>query len=276
MRIDAHQHFWCYEPEEYAWIGESDSVLKRDFLPADLAPLTTRNEIHGTVAVQARQSLEETQWLLSLAEQSQLIRGVVGWVDLRNPDLELELKKWNGNSLLKGFRHVLQDEPDPDFMLQQDFIGGLNTLQKLDYSYDLLIFAKQLPQAKRLLQKVPELRVVVDHIAKPDIASGDDFAEWQIGLQEMASFPNTYCKLSGMVTEADAQHWRQIDFYPYIQAVLSAFGPERVMFGSDWPVCLLAAEYHSVVQIVESYIDRYYPGYNSHIFGGNAKTFYQL
>lgn len=276
MRIDSHQHFWQYQAEEYNWIGEQESILKAHFQPDDLLKLTRANHIDGSIAVQARQSDEETQWLINLARSNDFIKGVVGWVDLRSDNLEETLKQYQNETVLKGFRHVLQDEPDKEFMLRDDFIRGLYILEKHHYTYDLLIYANQLPQAIELVKRLPDLRVVVDHIAKPAIAHKQGFAGWQIDIHELAQHQNVFCKLSGMVTEAKIADWQASDFTPYLQAVLSAFGPERVMFGSDWPVCLLAADYKSVLHIVEDFVKRFYPNHFDNIFGLNAQTFYQL
>ena len=276
MRIDAHQHFWVYCPEEFDWIGENERVLKRDYLPPALQSELNAQGIDGTVVVQARQSTVETQWLLSLAHEHPLIKGVVGWVDLMSPTLEEQLQRWQSASALKGFRHVIQDESDPNFMLQASFIKGLTLLHQFDYAYDLLIVASQLPQARQLLDKLPQHRIVIDHIAKPDIAKGDGFTIWKEHMQSIAEKQNVYCKISGMVTEADHQKWQEEDFIPFMDVVFSAFGPERVMFGSDWPVCQLAATYPEVIQIVERYVARMYPEFSQHIFGLNAERFYRL
>ncbi|ABG39326.1 amidohydrolase 2 [Paraglaciecola sp. T6c] len=276
MRIDAHQHFWAYNPEEFDWIGEDEGVLKRDYFPPALEAEAGANGVDGTVVVQARQSIEETQWLLSLAQQFPLIKGVVGWVDLMNPSLEQQLLSWQNEQVLKGFRHVLQGEPDPNFMLQPRFVEGLKLLHQFDYTYDLLIFAAQLPQARQLLDTLPQHRIVIDHIAKPDIASGEGFAQWKAHMQAIAEHQNVYCKISGMVTEASHKDWQEADFIPYMDVVFSAFGPERVMFGSDWPVCQLAATYPEVIQIVERYVTRLYPEFSQHVFGLNAERFYRL
>ncbi|MEP1448992.1 MAG: amidohydrolase family protein [Paraglaciecola sp.] len=276
MRIDAHQHFWVYNPDEFDWIGESESVLKHDYLPATLEAELVTQGINGTVVVQARQSIVETQWLLSLAQKYPFIKGVVGWVDLMSPSLEKQLQGLQNAQALKGFRHVLQGESDPHFMLQSRFIDGLKVLHKYEYTYDLLIFATQLPQARQLIDKLPTHRIVIDHIAKPDIAKGENFNEWKADMAAIAENQNVYCKISGMVTEANHQHWQEADFTPYMDVIFSAFGPERVMFGSDWPVCQLAATYSEVIRIVERYVARLYPEFSQQVFGLNAQKFYRL
>ncbi|WP_440876011.1 amidohydrolase family protein [Thalassotalea sp. PLHSN55] len=276
MKIDAHQHFWQYSSQEYGWIGETEKAIKRDFLPEHLSPILAENNLQGCVAVQARQTDEETQWLLSLAKQNSLIKGVVGWIDLRADNLASQLSYYEGSSLLKGFRHVLQDEPDPAFMLQHEFIRGLALIADNDYSYDLLVFAHQLPQTIALVNKLPPMRLVVDHIAKPDIASGEGFQQWQKHITELAAVPYVFCKVSGMVTEADHQQWQQSHFTQYLDTIFNAFGPERIMFGSDWPVCLLASQYQEVKKIVSDYVQANYPDHVDQVFGLNACKFYKL
>ncbi|EWH08965.1 amidohydrolase 2 [Catenovulum agarivorans DS-2] len=276
MKIDSHQHFWRYNQADYGWIGEQEQVLKRDFLPSDLAPILSSNQLDACVAVQARQSDSETQWLIELANDNSFIKAVVGWIDIAADTLSEQLAQYASHPVLKGFRHVIQDEPDANFMLRPEFIRGLKVLAKHDYCYDLLIFAKQLPQAIELVKSIPELPIVVDHIAKPEIAADIGFAQWQTYMQQIADCPNTMCKVSGMVTEADHQNWQAEDFQKYLAAVFDAFGPQRIMFGSDWPVCLLAAEYSQVKAIVEDFVKTNYPQQFAAIFGGNAQTFYRI
>lgn len=275
MKIDAHHHLWQYNAEEYDWIDDSMSVIRRSFLPAELTVELTQNGIDGSVVVQARQSLEETCWLIELANQTPEIKGVVGWIDLKADDLEAQLKQFKTEPKLKGFRHVLQGEPDP-FMLDDKFIAGLKLLAKYDFTYDLLVFAPQLPTAIKMLEQVPELKVVIDHIAKPDIKGSTGFTEWQQGMETLASNPTTYCKVSGMVTEADWQNWQESDFKPYMQVVFDAFGEQRIMFGTDWPVCLVAAEYSQVKAIAENYVLERNAECLEDVFGANAARFYNL
>lgn len=276
MRIDAHHHLWQYNPEEYDWIGDSMALLRRNFLVKDLQQTLKDNQIDGSIVVQARQSIEETNWLLSLANNTDEIKGVVGWIDLKSDTLNHQLKQCNTHRKLVGFRHVLQGESDPNFMLDESFINGLKTLEKYDYCYDLLIFAHQLPTAIEMLQHVPNLRVVIDHIAKPDLKNHSDFSRWQYGMKSLANNPNIYCKVSGMVTEAHWQNWRYEDFVPYLDTIFTLFGNERVMFGSDWPVCLVAGEYSDVKQIIHDYLSTKDRNTISNIFGANAAKFYQL
>lgn len=276
LKIDSHQHFWNFTEKDYGWIGEEDKAIKMDFLPTQLSEVLKQNDIDGCVAVQARQSEEETRWLVELAEKHNFVKGVVGWIDLKAEDLEQQLGSYKNTKCLKGFRHVLQGEPDPNFMLEASFISGLNTLNKLGYRYDLLIFAHQLPQALELVKQVPNLPIVIDHIAKPQISNDEGFEEWQSAMLSMGQFNNVYCKVSGMVTEADVKNWQASDFKIYLDTVFKAFGVNRVMFGSDWPVCLLGGSYSDIKQIVVDYVQSHCPTAFDQIFGTNAVEFYQL
>lgn len=276
MKIDAHQHFWVFNNEEYDWIQEEELILQRDYLPGDLKVLLKENGIDKSIAVQARQSKAETDWLLTLAENNEVIAGVVGWIDLKANDIEQQLSTYLHNPYLKGFRHVLQGELDPNFMLNAKFVFGLKCLEKLDYSYDLLIIAKQLPETLKLVEQLPKLRLVVDHIAKPDIKKTSDFLAWSEGINQLARFEHVFCKVSGLVTEADVFNWTKDDFKPFLDTVFGAFGPERIMFGSDWPVCLLGGSYSEIKAIVAEYVSVNYPRYQDKIFGENAAKFYRI
>lgn len=276
MNIDSHQHFWVFDKEEYDWIEEDQHVLQRDFLPSDLKAVFKKNGVDKSIAVQARQSKAETDWLLNLAENNDVIAGVVGWIDLKAANIEAQLKPYLSNPLLKGFRHVLQGETDPEYMLEASFINGLKCLDKNNLSYDLLILAKQLPQTLLLVAQLPNLRLVVDHIAKPDIKGTSDFTDWVQGIKQLAQFKNVYCKVSGLVTEADVKHWKAEDFTPFLNTVFDAFGPERIMFGSDWPVCLLGGSYSEIKNIVADYVSENYSTFQNKIFGENAVKFYQI
>tara|TARA_B110000881_G_scaffold220593_1_gene246307 strand:+ start:770 stop:1600 length:831 start_codon:yes stop_codon:yes gene_type:complete len=276
MYIDAHHHLWNFDPVEYDWIDGSMSLLQRDFLVKDLEKTLNTNGFSASVAVQARQSMEETLWLLSLAESTNLIKGVVGWIDLKSDNLAQQLDELSGYKKLVGFRHVIQGEADPAFMQHPDFIRGLTLLADRGYRYDLLILAHQLPAAAEMLAKVPHLSVVIDHIAKPDIKDKTDFEQWKTGMAILANNPSCYCKLSGMVTEADWSNWTDADFQPYMKTVWELFGDERIMFGSDWPVCLVAAQYQQVKQLVIDFIELHSPDAKNKIFGNNAERFYQL
>lgn len=276
MKIDAHQHFWNFDEEDYSWIGEKEAVLKQDFLPKDLAPILKANNIDGCIAVQARQTIEETRWLLKLAEENSIVKGVIGWIDIKSIDLESQLREFSENKLLKGFRHVLQDEPDPNFMLDAKFVNGLKTLAASNFCYDILVFSHQLPQTLALVKQLPEMKLVVDHIAKPKIGDIADRENWYKYMSELAKHDHIYCKVSGMVTETKSQSWVQSDFKYYLESVFKLFGPERIMFGSDWPVCLLSAQYEIVKQIVGDFVDINFPQFNDAIFGNNARQFYGL
>lgn len=275
MRIDAHHHFWRYSATEYDWISPAMAVIQRDFLPADLRPELASVGIDGTVVVQARQHDDETRWLLNLAADYDFIKAVVGWIDLRADDLAQQLGRYRNTPVLKGFRHVLEGEPEPDFMLQDDFVRGVTTLAEHGYSYDLLVHAGQLPQTVELVRRLPVMRLVVDHLAKPDIKH-QSWQRWHEGITELASFEHLYCKVSGMVTEADWHNWTAADFEPYLNHIFRAFGPHRVMFGSDWPVCRVAGEYGQTYQLVADYVRQHYPDHEAAIFGGNAVVFYRL
>jgi len=276
MFVDAHHHLWQFDPVEYDWIDDSMQVLKKDFLVKDLQKTLYNNGFSSSIVVQARQSLTETNWLLELAEQNDIIKGVVGWIDLKSSDLTNQLTALTKHKKLVGFRHVIQGETDPDFMRNPEFIQGLKTLADFGYRYDLLIFAHQLPAAIEMLSHVPNLHVVVDHIAKPNIKTGEDFQAWQNNLRILAKNPNCYCKLSGMVTEADWQEWTSQDIQPYMTTVLDLFGAQRIMFGSDWPVCLVAGEYQKIKQLVLDFMTEYAPRAIDRAFGLNASYFYRV
>jgi L-fuconolactonase len=273
VTIDTHQHFWRYDAARDGWITESMSLLKRDFLPKDLEGECNANGIDATIAVQADQSEAETLFLLELAEGSKRIAGVVGWVDLRSPKVEKRLRFFSKFEKLCGFRHIAQAEPDERFLLDRDFTRGIARLREFGFAYDILIYPRQLPAAIELVSQFPEQRFVVDHMAKPEIKAGSR-EPWATGMRRIAENSNVYCKLSGLVTEADWQHWKAEDMIPYLEVVFEAFGPKRLMFGSDWPVCLLAAGYRQVKQLVESYVEVNAAERKHDIFGGNAKRFY--
>ena len=275
MHIDAHQHFWRYERREYGWIDDSMAALRRDFLPADLKPELERSGFQGCVAVQARQTLEETRWLLELAEHAPFILGVVGWVDLRSPRLRFELESFARHSKLVGVRHIVQGEPDDRFLLQPDFLRGIATLEEFDLAYDILIYPRHLPVATEFVARFPRQRLVLDHLAKPPIKSRA-VDSWAREIQELASFPNLFCKVSGLVTEADWQSWKPEDMGPYLDVAFECFGPSRLMIGSDWPVCTVAAPYSQVMDVVKNYIDKYAAEERNAVLGGNAAKFWKL
>ena len=275
MRIDAHQHFWNYSAAEYPWIGTGLERLARDYLPSDLEPLLAAKQIDGSVAVQARQSVEESLWLLALAKAHPLVKGVVGWVDLRSDRVGDDLRVLAANPTFVGVRHVVQDEPDPRFVLGEGFIRGLRQLRQHGLTYDLLLYPSQLPAAIELVELLPEQPFVVDHLAKPRIVAGE-IADWERDIRAIARHDNVCCKVSGMVTEAVRRGWKRDDFTPYLDVVLEAFGPERLMFGSDWPVCLLAGEYADVAAIPRDYFSRLSATEQRMIWGDTAAGFYGL
>jgi L-fuconolactonase len=273
MRIDAHQHFWRYNAEQYPWIPPG-SPLHRDWLPTDLAPLLAAANLEGCIAVQARQTLGETRWLLELAEHHAIIKGVVGWVDLRSPQVEHDLATLVPHPKFRGVRHVVQDEPDPDFMLGTDFLRGLGKLKNFHLTYDLLIYPRQLPAAIQLVHRFPDQPFVLDHFAKPSIKDRT-LEPWQTQIRELAKAPNVLCKVSGMVTEADHAAWQPADFTPYLEVIFEAFGEDRLMYGSDWPVCLLAGSYAQTFALVEAFTRSLSPSAREKFFGGTAARFYR-
>lgn len=275
MRIDAHQHFWVYSPEEYGWIDERMDVIRRDFAPNDLSPLLEANGFEGSVVVQARQSLEETEYLLRLTdeEEDDVVRGVVGWVDLRAADVEAQLDRFRSHPRFVGVRHIVQDEPDDQFLTREDFGRGVALLGEL--TYDILVYPKQLPATLELVERFPDQRLVLDHIAKPPIARGE-LEPWASQIRKLAEAQNVFCKVSGMVTEADWKGWQREDFTPYLDVVFEAFGPSRIMVGSDWPVCTLAASYDQVMDIVTHYIEPLSESDKAAVLGSTAEKFYKL
>lgn len=275
IKIDAHQHFWQYNPIDFAWITDDMKVIQKDFLPNDLAPLLQTEGIDGCVAVQAPQTEQETAFLLELAAQYQFIKGVVGWVNLLAENVHERLAFFAQNKLFKGVRHIVQAEPDENFMLRTDFQRGIAALSAFDLSYDILVFPPQLPAAIQLVRKFPQQRFVIDHLAKPYIKKGE-IEPWKKLITTIAAEPNVYCKVSGMVTEADWKNHQTQDFLPYLDVVTQAFGTERLMFGSDAPVCLVAASYGEVVSLVKNYYAQFSETEQNAIFGGNAIHFYRL
>ncbi|MCC3372005.1 amidohydrolase [Cohnella sp. REN36] len=276
MRIDAHQHYWKIDRGDYGWITPAIPTLYRDFLPDHLAPHFAAFRIDGSIAVQAAPTLEETRYLLSLAEQHPSILGVVGWLDLFDPEHRKHYETFRRHPKFVGFRVMIQEMPDAERMLEPAFVEALRGYAEEDVPVDLLLTSNQLDVAVRLLHRVPGLRGVIDHIAKPRIRDGE-IEPWLERMRDMARLPNIWCKLSGMVTEAEHERWEREDFVAYIQNTIELFGPDRVMFGSDWPVCLMAARYDQVVDILEHALpDRWGPSEREKLFGANAKTFYKL
>jgi L-fuconolactonase len=276
--IDAHQHFWRYSPEEYPWIGAGMERIARDFLVADLEAVARPEGVGGSVAVQARQSLAETRWLLELAAAHPFIHGVVGWVDLRSEQVGEQLTEFADRRLHQkfvGVRHVVQDEPDPRFLLGEAFVRGLRQLPAFGLTYDLLLYPPQLPAAETLAGMLPEQPFVLDHLAKPQVKTGE-IAEWRRDIEALARHENVSCKVSGLVTEATWQGWKPADFRPYLDVVLAAFGPERLMVGSDWPVCLVAGSYADVIGIAREFFSGLTPAEQEQIAGGTARRVYGL
>jgi L-fuconolactonase len=275
LTIDAHQHFWKYNPIRDSWMTDEMHAIRKDFLPNHLHHLLKANKIDGCVAVQADQSEEETKFLVQLALENTFIKGVVGWVNLMANNIEERLEHFSQFKLIKGFRHIVQSEPEDDFMLGTKFMYGISLLHKYNFTYDILIYPRHLPYAKKLVACFPQQRFVIDHIAKPNIRH-HDLLQWKKHLTEIAAYENVYCKISGMVTEANWNTHTYMDFVPYLDVIVEAFGIDRVMFGSDWPVCLLAASYKEVLGIVQEYFASFSSVEQQLFFGGNATSFYNL
>ena len=275
MDIDTHQHFWHYNSHEYLWMTGDMQTLKRDYMPPDLKPLLDANGVGGTVAVQARQGLNETESLLALADQYPFILGVVGWVDLQSPQVRDQLRRFAGHPKLVGVRHAVHDEPDDQFMLRPAFLHGLQALGEFDLVYDLLLYPRHLPVAAEVVRQFPRQRFVLDHIAKPFIKAGR-LSPWDDDVRALARYDNVTCKVSGMVTEAAWRLWTAEDFKPYLDVVFDCFGSSRLMFGSDWPVCTLAADYHDVVGLVRDYLQAQPEDVRARVMGGNAIDTYHL
>jgi len=273
--LDAHQHFWRYKPEQDSWITAEMSVLRRDYLPADLAPELKRNGVSACISVQAAQSECETEFLLEQAAANDFVAGVVGWADLCAPDIEQKLAGWADRDQLCGFRHIVQGESDVNFLLRKDFQRGIDTLTLRGLTYDILVFPHQLGAVLEFVRRHPEQPFVIDHLAKPYIADG--FIDgWEVLMRAIGECENVYCKISGMVTEAQWENWRYGDFEPYLGVVLESFGPKRLMFGSDWPVCRLAATYEEVLRIAKDFAAQLGPDEQKDFFYRNAATFYGI
>lgn len=275
LRIDAHQHFWVYDPVRDSWIDDSMKKIQRDFLPKDLKPVLEANGLDGCVVVQSDQSEVENLFQLTNAIQNDFVRGVVGWVDLQAKNIEDKLAHYRYYNKLKGFRHVLQGEKDRALMLKKKFMNGISLLHQYNYTYDILIFPDQLRYARKLAAAFPDQRFVIDHIAKPYIKTGT-IDGWKQDIEAIAALPNVYCKISGMVTEADWTKWKPQDFTPYLDTVVEAFGAKRIMYGSDWPVCLVAASYKKMKGIVDTYFASFTESEKAAFYGGNATRFYNL
>lgn len=275
MRIDSHQHFWKYNSEKDAWITEDMKLIQQDFLPADLLPLLEQNNIDGCIAIQADQSENETHFLLQLAEENNFIKGIVGWVDLKSECIEEKLNYFSKFRKLKGFRHIVQAEENDNFLLRDDFCNGISRLANYNFTYDLLILPKHLPVAIKFVKQFPKQSFVIDHLAKPNF-KGNNFIDWENGIRELATYPNVSCKISGMTTEADWKNWKVEDFHYCLDVLLVNFGVNRLLFGSDWPVSLLAATYEQSCTIVKHYFSKFSTEDQNKILGGNAIKFYNL
>lgn len=274
MIIDTHQHFWKYNPVKDTWIDERMEILKRDFLPADLAPELQKNHVDGCIAVQAHQSEKENNFLLALARENNFIKGVIGWVDLCGENCEEHIARLSQSKLLKGFRHIIQTEPD-GFMMQKRFQQGIAVLKKYNLLYELLVYPRQLKEAIRLVENHPDQQFVLDHIAKPQLSQAIN-PQWEYYIQKLARFPNVSCKLSGLVTETRNFHWQNVNFHPFLDTVVNAFGTDRVLFGSDWPVCLLGGNYGQILQIITDYLENFSDTECNKIMGLNAARLYKL
>jgi L-fuconolactonase len=275
LKIDAHQHYWQFDPVRDSWITGEMSVIQRDFMPADLLPALQQNGIDGTVLVQTCHAEDDNRFMLKLADENDFIKGVIGWVNLQSLNVEDRLKHYAQYSKMKGFRHVLQSDPDEQFMLQDSFKQGISLLNKYNFTYDILIYPNHLKYASILAAEFPDQKFVVDHLAKPYIKS-KEIDEWKNDIQALAKHQNVYCKVSGMLTEADWYSWRTDDFTPYLDTVFNAFGISRLMYGSDWPVCLLAGGYNRALEVLQLYTSMLSQQEQDQFFGGNAIEFYNL
>ena len=275
MIIDTHHHLWNYNPVEFDWIDDEMAAIRKSFLPADLQATLPNTGVEGVVTVQARQSLEETNWLLKLASENDFIKGVVGWVPLADESIQQILEEYKSSPWLKGVRHVVQGEPDPEFILGKDFNKGISLLKNYNLTYDILIFEHQLANTIRFVDQHPEQQFVVDHIAKPKIKK-NELEPWAKNVKELAKRENVSCKISGMVTEADYKLWTEEQLNPYFETILEAFGPSRLLFGSDWPVCLVATNYSNWLELVKKTISNFSKEEQDFILYKNAQRIYNI
>ena len=274
MIIDSHQHFWNYNPERDTWIDESMQVLKKNFLPKDLETILINNGIDGCISVQAGQSYQETEFLLKCASNNKFIKGVVGWVDLCSPNLEKKLEKYTSDKMFKGVRHIVQSE-SPEYLLRKDVQSGISKLSKFNLTFDLLVTPIQLQSAIKLVKIFPNQKFVLDHIAKPRISEPLN-KTWVSDIINLSKYSNVFCKISGLVTETKGYNFSETDFLPFLDLIFKYFGFDRIMYGSDWPVCLLAADYKKVLEIISNYLMGYDSKIREKIMGTNAKIFYNL
>jgi L-fuconolactonase len=275
MRIDAHQHFWKFDSVRDSWITNEMAAIRKDFFPKDLQPILQKNNFDGSVVVQSDQSEKENEFHLNNAAQYDFIKGVVGWIDLQADNAGERLSFYSSYKKMKGFRHVLQTEADRAFMIRPAFMNGIGKLEKFNFTYDILIFADQLKYIPGFVAAFPNQKFVIDHIGKPGIKN-KRIDEWKNEIMDVAKYENVYCKISGMVTEAGWDDWKKEDFDPYLDTIIEAFGPHRIMYGSDWPVCLVAASYEEVLDIVQEYFSSFSQTEHELFFGGNAVRFYNL
>ena len=272
--IDSHQHFWKYNPERHSWISEEMAAIQKDFLPDNLKDVLLKNKVYGCITVQVDQNEEETNWMLSLAEGHPFIKGIVGWVDLQAPNIIERLQYFSSFPKLKGFRHILQNE-EPSFLQQPSFVRGISYLKNFNFTYDILIYQQHLKAALELVKKFPKQKFVINHLGKPAIAKGH-YCGWEKDIKSLSEFENVYCKISGMVTEANWNTWTSENLRPYLDTAVKTFNTKRIMFGSDWPVCLLAASYGNWLQTVQQYFSSFSKNEQEDFFSGNAKQFYNL
>ncbi len=274
-RIDSHQHFWQYNPQKHGWITDDMKVIQRDFLPSDLQPILQKNNIDGCISVQADQTETETEFLLELSDNHDFIKGIVGWVDLQVANIDERLVYYNQFKKLKGFRHIVQSETDSEFMLRPKFKNGIIALSLYDFTYDILIYHYQLEQAIQFVALFPNQKFVLDHLGKPDIKSGE-YALWQTNIKKLALHQNVFCKISGMITEGEWDDWKPSDFTVYLDIIVKAFGTDRLMYGSDFPVCTLAATYEAQLNITTMYFSTFTNLEKKKIMGDNALKFYGI
>jgi len=275
MIIDTHQHFWKYDKNKHSWIDESMIKLRQDFLPEDLEKVFQENSINGCIAVQADQSEAENNFLLKLSDENNFIKGVIGWVDFRKKDIKNKLQFYSDYKILKGFRHVVQDEPDPNFLLRPDFIKGIELLDNHGFCYEILVFPHQLGSVLEFVKKFPNQKFVIDHIGKPYIKDGF-FDGWACLIGEIAKNENVYCKISGMITESVLDNWNYAQLKPYIEHVYESFGGKRIMFGSDWPVCLLAGNYKEMKSVAQKFAEQLSENEKEDFWAVNAVKFYNI
>jgi len=275
MIIDAHHHFWKYDPVTYAWIDDRMQAIARDFNPHDLEPVLEKNQVDGAITVQVEETLVETKILIEIAEGMEQIKAVVGWVDLKDPKVENDLISFKTAHKLKGFRAIMQGSPDEQYLKNKGFISGVKKLKDHDFTYDILIYHDQIPSTLRFLEQCPDQPFILDHIAKPDIRNGE-IRKWKENMKELSSFPDLYCKLSGIITEAKWDGWRYEDLSPYLDVAGEYFGTDRLCYGSDWPVCLLAGQYEEVLGVVQRFLQQVTPVEQEKVLSGNAMKFYKL